>query len=78
MTDQQFYIAIGIPAALFALNFIGVLAAAFWQAKRFDDMKDVFKSEIGRVEGVLSAKLDSLTIRVKALEDEVHSPLVRQ
>jgi hypothetical protein len=59
VTDVQLYLAIGIPSGLFALNFISVLAAAFWQAKRFDDMKDVFKSAIGRVEGVLSAKIDA-------------------
>ena len=69
LTGVQLYLAIGIPSALFALNFVGVLAAAFWQAKRFDDMKDAFKSEIGRVEGVLGTKIDSLSMRVKALED---------
>jgi hypothetical protein len=30
-------------SALFALNFAALLAAAFWQAKRFDDLKDVFR-----------------------------------
>ena len=35
----------------------GYLAAAFWQNKRFDDMKDWFKAEIGRVEGELKAEL---------------------
>jgi hypothetical protein len=63
MTDTQLYLAIGIPASLFALNFFAVLAAAFWQAKRFDDiakrfddMKDWVKADIGRVEGVLAQK----------------------
>ncbi len=89
MTDVQLYLAIGIPSALFALNFLAVLAAGFWQAKRFDDMKELFKAEIGRievgftselkrVEGVLSAKIDTLTVRMKALEDEIHSPLVKR
>lgn len=89
LTDTQLYLAIGIPSALFALNFVGVLAAAFWQTKRFDDLKDLFKAELGRVEGelkaelrrvdgVLGAKIDGLTVRVKALEDEIHSPLVKQ
>jgi hypothetical protein len=30
------------------------------------------------VEGVLGAKIDGLTVRVKALEDEIHSPLLKQ
>ena len=99
MTDTHLYLAIGIPSALFALNFLGVLAAAFWQNKRFDDLKDLFKAELGRVDGelkaelkrvegelkaelrrvdgVLGAKIDGLTVRVKALEDEIHSPLVK-
>jgi hypothetical protein len=55
------YLGIGLPCALFALNFLAVLAAAFRQAKRFDDMKDVIKPEIGRVEGVLSVKIDALS-----------------
>jgi hypothetical protein len=77
MTDTQLYLAIGIPSALFALNFIGVLASAYWQVKRFEDMKDMFKSDIKRVEGVLSAKIDGLSDRVRDLEDEIHSPLVK-
>ncbi len=36
------------------------------------------RSELQRVEGVLGTKLDVLAARVKALEDEVHSPLVKQ
>ena len=82
------------------LNFTAILAAAFWQAKRFDDLKDLMRSEIGRVEGgfksdlarvegelradlarvegVLGTKIDGLAARVKALEDEKHSPLVKR
>lgn len=78
MTNSQLYLSIGIPSALFALNFLGILGAAFWQTKRFDDFKDVFKAELGRVEGVLTAKLDGLSTRVKALEDEMHSPIVKR
>ena len=51
--DTQLYLAVGIPSALFALNFTAILAAALWQARRFDDLKDVFRSEMGRVEGIL-------------------------
>ena len=78
LTVTQLYFAIGIPSALFGLNFLGVRAAAFWQAKRFDDMKDLVRSEIGRVEGVLGAKVDALAVPRQAIEDEIHSPLVKQ
>jgi hypothetical protein len=36
------------------------------------------KSELKRIEGVLGAKIDALTVRIKALEDEIHSPLVKR
>jgi hypothetical protein len=85
VTDTQLYLAIGIPSALFMLNFLGVLAGFFWQgkrfddmSKRFDDMRDMFRSDLARVEGVLTAKIDGLSVRVKALEDEIHSPLVKR
>jgi hypothetical protein len=96
MTDAQLYLAIGIPSALFALNFLAVLATGFWQAKRFDDMKEMFRadnaslrsdiqrveatltSELKRVEGVLGAKIDGLDVRVKPLENEIRTPLVKQ
>ncbi len=35
-------------------------------------------SELKRVEGVLGVKIDALTMRVKSLEDEIHSPLVKR
>jgi hypothetical protein len=41
-------------------------------------MKDWVRSEISRVAGVLGAKIDGLTLRVKALEDEIRSPLVKR
>ena len=84
MTDTQLYLAIGIPSALFMLNSLWVISSVFWQSKRFDDLKDLIRSEIvglrsdlARIEGVLNAKMDGLTVRVKAL-DEIHSPLVNR
>ena len=41
-------------------------------------VEDGIRAELGRVEGVLTAKLEALTARVKALEDELHSPLVKR
>jgi hypothetical protein len=92
VTDTQLYLAIGIPSALFMLNVLAIIAAGFWQVKRFDDMgkrfddmKDLLRSEIGgvrsdiqRVAAVVGAKIEALGERVKALKDEIHSPLVKR
>ena len=76
------------PAAIIVFGYV---AAAFWQSKRFEDLKDWIKAEIGRVEGTLTGKLDtsgvkldgidkrlaSLEVRVGKLEDAIRSPLVK-
>jgi hypothetical protein len=36
------------------------------------------RSDLDRVEGVLTVKIDALAVRVKALEDAIHSPLVKK
>jgi uncharacterized protein involved in exopolysaccharide biosynthesis len=41
-------------------------------------VEGVLTSELKRVEGVFGVKIDALTMRVKALEDEIHSPLVKR
>ncbi len=46
--------------------------------KRLDDLKEVVRADLSRVEGVLSAKIDGLDTRVKALEDSQHSLLVKR
>ena len=68
MTNQQLYLAIGIPM-FFNAALIGVLIA-YINAKfhavdqrflsidqRFDDMRDLWRSELRRVEEVLDARL---------------------
>lgn len=68
VTNVQLYLAIGIPAAFNAV-LIGLLMA-YVNAKfngidqrfdaidrRFDDMRDLWRSELHRVEGVLDARL---------------------
>jgi hypothetical protein len=69
MTTQQLYIAIGVPM-LFNAALIGVLMAyinAKFDAidKRFDDMRDLWRAELHRVEEVLDARL-------KHLEEDRH------
>jgi hypothetical protein len=67
VSNEQLYIAVGIPV-LFNVTMIGLLIAhinAKFQAvnTRFDDMRDLWRSELHRVEGVLDARLNHLEER---------------
>ena len=78
MTNEQLYLAIGIPTLLNAAM-MGLLIAYIntrltglernmnqrFQAvdKRFDDMRDLWRSELHRVEEVLDARLRHLEER---------------
>ena len=70
MTDTQLYLAIGVPM-LFNALLIGLLAArmnAGFAAvnQRFDDMRDLWRAELHRVEDVLDARLKHIEEREKA------------
>ena len=61
MTDTQLYLAIGVPMAFNAV-LITLLIALMnnrFEAinKRFDDMRDLWRAELRRVEEVLDARL---------------------
>ena len=61
MTNEQLYIAVGIPI-LFNATMIGLVIALFKSRfdgidKRFDDMRDLWRAELRRVEEVLDARL---------------------
>lgn len=85
VTNEQLYLAIGIPL-LFNATLIGVVLAYVnakfeamgqkFEAKfqsiegrldaidaRFDDMRDVWRAELRRVEGILDARLKYLEER---------------
>jgi len=74
MTNEQLYLAIGIPTLLNAAM-MGLLIAymnARFSAmerrfdgvdKRFDDMRDLWRAELHRVEEVLDARLKHLEQR---------------
>ena len=67
VTNQQLYLAIGIPM-LFNASLIGFVVAIFklrFDAidKRFDDMRDLWRAELRRVEEVLDARLKHLEER---------------
>jgi hypothetical protein len=61
VTNQQLYLAIGIPMLFNAslLGLIVVLVNAKFDGidKRFDDMRDLWRAELRRVEEVLDARL---------------------
>jgi len=64
MTNEQLYLSIGVPM-LFNAVLIGVLVALMnskFEAvnQRFDDMRDLWRSELHRVEEVLDARLKHL------------------
>ena len=74
MTDLQLYLSIGVPM-LFNAGLIGVLTL-YMNAKfdgidrrfaaidkRFDDMRDLWRAELHRVEEVLDARLRHLEDR---------------
>jgi Pyruvate/2-oxoacid:ferredoxin oxidoreductase gamma subunit len=68
MTDTQLYLAIGVPVISNAImlmifsNMVGSRLSAFEAAinKRFDDMREVWRTELRRVEDVLDARLKHL------------------
>jgi len=64
MTDTQLYLAIGVPVAL---NGAMLMLAFTAINRRLDDMRDLWRAELRRVEEVLDARLnhieDKLSIR---------------
>jgi len=60
VTNEQLYIAIGIPM-LFNAALIGLVVALF--NSKFDDMRDLWRAELRRVEEVLDARLKHIEER---------------
>jgi Pyruvate/2-oxoacid:ferredoxin oxidoreductase gamma subunit len=68
MTDTQLYLAIGVPVVSNAImlmifsDMAGSRLSAFEAAinKRFGDMREVWRTELRRVEDVLDARLKHL------------------
>lgn len=70
MTNTQFHLAIGVPL-LFNAGLIGMLVLYINSKfdgidKRFDDMRDLWRAELHRVEEVLDARLRHLEERQQA------------
>jgi hypothetical protein len=64
MTNQQLYLTIGVPIVVNAL-FNGVLIMFLWLHinQRLDDLRDLWRAELRRVEEVLDARLKHLEER---------------
>ena len=80
MTNEQLYIAIGIPSALFTVNLLVLLGGFFWQNKRFEDMRLWIDAKLETVNVRLDAierRLDVLETRVSKLEEQGNSLLRR-
>ncbi len=74
----------GGPAAMILTVLVGILVNNSVNKANIEGLKsdirrveDSLKSELQRVEGVLTAKIDGLSTRVKALEDQGRATLVR-
>lgn len=68
VTNQQLYLAIGVPM-LFNVVLLGIVVAHFNTRfddlighfnGRLDDLRELWRSELNRVEGVLDARLKHL------------------
>jgi hypothetical protein len=68
MTDTQLYLAIGVPivsnAAMLTLLLMHMNSRFSAIDKRFDDMRDLWRAELHRVEEVLDARLKHLEEKV--------------
>jgi hypothetical protein len=67
VTNEQLYIVIGVPM-LFNATLIGLVIALFKTRfdgidRRFDDMRDLWRAELRRVEEVLDARLKHIEER---------------
>jgi hypothetical protein len=67
VTNEQLYLTIGIPI-LFNAALIGLVIGIFRTRfdaidKRFDDMRDLWRAELRRVEEVLDARLKHIEER---------------
>jgi hypothetical protein len=64
VTNQQLYLAIGVPIVVNVL-FNGVLIMFLWLHinQRLDDLRDLWRAELKRVEEVIDARLKHLEER---------------
>jgi hypothetical protein len=67
VTNEQLYLAIGIPM-FFNAAMLGLVVTLFSAKfagidKRFDDMRDLWRAELRRVEEVLDARLKHIEER---------------
>jgi hypothetical protein len=61
MTDAQLYLAIGIPSALFALNFLAII----WQAR---GLERAFNTRFDALEHIIDAKFKVVDAKFDAVD----------
>ena len=82
---QLWALAAGGPIAMVLTVLIGILVNNALAVAKIGRIEGVLKAEMQRVEGsltselkriedVLTGRIDGLAVRVKALEDAIHSP----
>ena len=57
-----------IPYLPAILTIVAIVLGSVFNNRRIDDLKDLFKAEIGRLEGVLSARLSRVEDRLDDIE----------
>ncbi len=62
MSDVQLYFAIGVPAGLFALNFIAIL----WQARGIERWFDSVNVRFDALERIMNAKFEAVDAKFEA------------
>ena len=62
MSDVQLYFAIGVPAGLFALNFIAIL----WQARGIERRFDSVNVRFDALERIMNAKFEAVDAKFEA------------
>jgi hypothetical protein len=72
MRDAQLYLAIGIPSALFALNFIAILWQARGVERRIDSLDRSIAVRFDSLQGVMNAKFEAVDARFKAAQEGLH------
>jgi hypothetical protein len=65
MTNQQLYLAIGLPILVYLLSFSGMIFALVWQTK---DLREDIRSLAVKID-LLTGKVAELDTRVAVLEE---------
>jgi hypothetical protein len=60
-----------IPYLPALLTIVAIVLGSMYNKRRIDDLKDLFKAEIGRLEGVMNARFALVDARFDRIEDRL-------